>query len=274
MLLAMLALVGAMISIQFGAALAKHLFPIIGPEGTTAFRLFVAASILAVVWRPWRKKLTRTDLLLIVPYGLTLGTMNVLFYKAIERIPLGIAIALEFSGPLAVAVFASRKRSDLIWVGIAIIGIALILPLSEFSQPLDPIGIFFAFAAGACWAGYIVFGQRAAQRIPAGLATSAGMIVAAFVAVPIGVAVAGIKLLNINVLPLALGVGVFSSAIPYSLEMTALKKISTGKFGTLMSLEPAVGALAGWILLGELLTGVQWTAIGLIVIASIGTARS
>lgn len=262
----------AMISIQSGASLAKHIFPIIGSTATSALRLGIAAIILCCVWRPWRRSISRQAWLAILPYGISLGLMNLTFYLAIERIPLGIAVAIEFIGPLSVSLLASRKARDFLWAALASLGIYLILPMGEFSQPLDKLGTMYAFLAAICWALYIYFGQRAVSFIHGGLLTSVGMVLAALFVFPVGMIGAEKNLLTLQVLLFACGVAVFSSALPYSLEMIALKRISKKKFGILMSLEPALAALSGLFFLDEQLTLLQWSAIALVIAASLGTS--
>jgi inner membrane transporter RhtA len=262
----------AMVTIQSGASLAKQLFPLVGPDGTTALRLGFAALILWLVFRPWRALPQGRDWQSIIIYGLCLGGMNILFYLAIDRIPLGIAVALEFTGPLAVALFGSKRKSDLFWVGCAIAGILLLLPDLSSAQGLDLGGALLALGAGACWAGYILFGTRTGKQTSGGITVALGMTVAAIAIMPIGIVSQGMALLSWEVLPLGLLVGVLSSALPYSLEMVALRNMPTQAFSVLMSLEPAIAALAGFIILAEQLTLWQWTAIGLVIIASMGSS--
>jgi inner membrane transporter RhtA len=259
----------AMVSFQVGAAFAKQLIPTLGAPGTTALRLGLSALLLVVVQRPWRSVPSRAAWRWILAYGLSLGAMNAIFYVALGRIPLGIAVAIEFVGPLGVAVWASRRRLDYLWVGLAAIGLALLLPIRQGHATLDPIGVLCALAAGAGWAMYIVFGQKAG-RAHGPSASTWGLIVAAILTVPLGVADAGTRLVEPAILPLAVGVAFFSSALPYTLEMIALRRLSTRVFGTLMSFEPAIAAVAGAVLLHERLTPTQWTAIGAIVVASVG----
>lgn len=262
----------AMVAIQSGASIAKQLFPLIGPEGTTALRIGFAAAVLWLVFRPWRAMPKGQEWQSVIIYGLCLGGMNILFYLAIERIPLGIAVALEFTGPLAVALFGSKRKSDLFWVSCALAGIVLLLPDVTSAQGLDITGVLLALAAGACWAGYILFGTRTGKQVSGGVTVALGMTVAAIVLMPIGAVTQGLALISWEVLPLGLLVAVLSSALPYSLEMIALRNMPTQTFSVLMSLEPAIGALAGVVLLSEQLTLPQWAAIGLVVIASIGSS--
>ena len=261
-----------MISIQSGASLAKELFPLIGVHATTMLRLSFATLVLCSIWRPWKTRLLKRDVRSILLYGTSLGVMNLTFYLALERIPLGIAVALEFTGPLAVAFFTSRKPLDFIWAAFAVAGIILVLPVSQSSAALDTLGIVYALGAGVCWALYIIFGQRAGSGIPSGTATSLGMLTAALIVLPFGLANASHSLLNGSTLLLALAVAVFSSALPYSLEMIALKKLPTKTFSILMSLEPALAALSGFAFLKERLTLTQWAAVGLVIVASLGTS--
>lgn len=264
------ALLIAMVSIQSGAALAKQLFPLIGSQATTMLRLGFAALILCLLWRPWKTTFSKKEIRSLLIYGTSLGVMNLTFYLALERIPLGIAVALEFTGPLAVAFFTSRKPLDFIWVAFAMAGMILILPFSQSTASLDPVGIIYALGAGICWALYIIFGQKAGFGVHGGTATALGMLTAALVVLPAGLINSDMRLLDWSILPIALGVAVFSSALPYSLEMVALKKLPTQTFSILMSLEPAIAALSGLLFLKERLTLTQWTAIFLVIVASVG----
>jgi len=271
----MLALMGSLLSLAFGTSFAKSLFPALGAEGTTAYRIVFATLILMAVFRPWRRKWFWADALPLGLYGVTLGVMNLLFYSAIKTIPFGVAIAIEFTGPLAVAVWTSKKASDWLWVALAIAGLALLLPLpgGDAATALDPMGVFFAFTAGICWALYIVFGQRVAMRYGS-MATPMGMLAAAIVVAPIGFFHAGTAMLDPQWLVAGLAVALLSSAIPYALEMFSLNHLPKNTFSILLSLEPAVGALAGWLVLAERLTLSQGLAIALVMAASMGTAWS
>lgn len=259
----------AMASVQGGASLAKSLFPVIGAQGTTTLRLVFAAIILALLLRPWQARISRASLKPLILYGLALGGMNLMFYMSLRTIPLGIAVALEFTGPLAVALFASRRAIDFIWIGLAALGLWLLLPLGKNEAHLDLTGIAYALGAGVCWALYILYGARAGSDH--GMQGAAlGVLVAAMVTAPIGIVHAGADLLRPELLPIALGVALLSTAIPYSLEMVALTRLPTQTFGTLMSIEPAFGALSGLIFLGEYLSPLQWLAIFCIILASVG----
>ncbi|ANR78094.1 threonine/homoserine exporter RhtA [Kosakonia sacchari] len=268
--LPVLILLVAMMSIQGGASLAKSLFPIVGAPGVTALRLALGTLILVVVFKPWRLRFTREQRLPLLFYGLSLGAMNYMFYLSIQTIPLGVAVALEFTGPLAVALFASRRPVDFIWVILAVLGLWYLLPLGENVSHVDLTGAAFALGAGACWAIYILSGQRAGEEH--GPATVAlGSLIAAVVFVPLGAFQAGEVLWHWSVLPLGIAVAILSTALPYSLEMIALTRLPTRTFGTLMSMEPAMAAISGMIFLGETLTFQQALALAAIIIASMGS---
>jgi inner membrane transporter RhtA len=263
----------AMASVQVGAAVAKSMFAVVGPLGTVALRVGIAAVLMCAAFRPWRVKRSAQAWRMVAIYGAVLGLMNALFYTALQTIPLGIAVALEFTGPLAVALFASRRRTDFLWVSLAVVGLLALLPLDQASKSLDPVGIAFALGAGVCWALYIIFGQKAGAEH--GVETAAlGMAIAAVVALPLGIVDAGSSLLNPKIIPAAFAVAVLSSALPYTLEMYALRRLPAKTFGTLMSVEPALGALSGLFLLNEQLTTRQWLGILAIIITSIGTTMS
>ncbi|MBB1422272.1 DMT family transporter [Pseudoalteromonas sp. SG43-7] len=264
----------AMVTIQSGASIAKQLFPLIGPEGTTALRLGFSATILCLVFKPWRAFPPLGQRMPIIVYGLCLGGMNIFFYYAIARIPLGIAVALEFTGPLAVALLSSRRKRDLFWVACAISGIVMLLPDMKGEESLDLLGVILALGAGACWAGYILFGKKTGNQSSGGMTVALGMSVAALILVPYGAISQGGALLNWEVIPLGLLVAIMSSALPYTLEMVALRNMPAQGFSIMMSLEPAIAALAGFIILGELLTLWQWLAILLVIVASVGSSMS
>ena len=269
----------SLITLCAGTSLAKGLFPFVGAEGTTTYRLVFSTLLLMAFWRPWRRAWTWADAPILVVFGATLGLMNLLFYNAIKTVPFGLAIAVEFTGPLAVALWSSKKLLDFVWIVLAVAGMGLILPLGNASgadmqaAAIDPVGIAFALGAGTCWAVYIVVGQRVADRIGA-FATPMGMLVAALLVTPVGISVAGSSLLNPEWMLAGLGIALLSSAIPYSLEMYSLKHLPKQTFSILLSLEPAVGALAGWLVLSEQLSTQQLGAIGLIMAASMGSAMT
>jgi inner membrane transporter RhtA len=269
---AVVCLVVAMASFQAGASIAKQLIPAIGAPATTALRLGLSALIVFILQRPWRSLPSRSSIGVILAYGLALGTMNFVFYMALRTLPLGIAVALEFTGPLAVALVGSRRRTDFLWIALAVLGLMFLLPLSRTEGSVDPVGVAFALAAGFCWALYIIFGQKAG-RAHGPAASAWGMLIAASFTVPLGLALTGGGVLSPAVLPMGFAVAVLSSAFPYTLEMIALRKLATKTFGTLMSLEPAIAALAGLVFLSERLTATQWFAIGAVMIASMGTVR-
>jgi inner membrane transporter RhtA len=253
--------------------LAKGLFPIVGASGATALRTGFAALMLTAVWRPWRLRCTWREARTILIYGISLGWMNLCFYSSLKWIPLGIAVALEFTGPLAVAVAASRRTVDFLWIGLAVSGLLVLLPFEGGSRPLALRGILLALVAGAFWAAYIVYGRRAGT-LHGGPATALGMWVGAAMIVPIGMAENGLHLFAPAILPAGIGVALVSSALPYSLEMIAMPRISTRTLGVLMSLDPALGAVSGLIFLGESLNWLQWAAIVCIMVASAGSATS
>lgn len=263
------ALFGGMVSLAVGTSFAKQLFPVIGAEGTAALRVSLSALILLCIWRPWRFRLNRADAGRVLLYGLVLGLMNLTFYLSLRTIPLGPAIAIEFTGPLALALIHARRWIHFLWVGCAVAGLGLLLPLRGGIYALDPVGIAFAAAAGLFWALYIIFG-KSLSHMHAGQSVALGMSTAAIVILPFGVMSAGTALLLPSVLFLGLGVALLSSALPYSLEMIALRHIPERTFGVMLSAEPAIGAVAGMVILHEQLSGLQWFAIGCIVIASIG----
>lgn len=273
-LVALSALVVAMISVQAGAALSKQLFPQVGPAGATALRLLFATLILWAVWRPWRHWPQRGAWRSLLIYGAVLGAMNLTFYMSLARIPLGIAVALEFTGPLVVAVATSRRVQNLAYVAMAVAGVLLLLPLHADAAHIDPVGALYALTAGGFWAAYIVYGQKAGQRAHGGSVTAIGMVVAAMVAMPAGVVQAGASLFQPEILPIGALVALLSSAIPYSLEMVALKRLPAQTFSILLSAEPVFGALFGLAMLDERLTPSQWLAIALIVAASAGSSVS
>ena len=271
-LLPVLAILGSVTFLGLGTSWAKHsLFPLVGAQGTTAVRVGLSALLLVVLWRPWRWRLRGHDARLVVCYGAALGLMNLGFYMALRTIPFGVAVAIEFAGPLAVALWASRRALDFVWVALAVAGLWLLLPLGHSVSGLDPAGVLWALAAAVCWAVYILFGKRVGH-LRTGHSVSLGLAVAALVVVPVGAAHAGSALLSPTVLLTGLGVAALSSAIPIMLEMVALKRLPPQAFGIMISMEPAVAALLALGLLGEHLSASQWLAIGLIVAASMGCA--
>lgn len=268
--LPVLVLLIAMTSIQGGAALAKTLFPTVGAPGITALRLGLGTVILCVIFKPWRLHFNRQQILPLVIYGLALGGMNYSFYLSIRTVPLGIAVALEFTGPLVLALAGSRRPLDFLWVGLAVLGLFFLLPIGHSIDSIDPVGAIYALTAGALWAVYILAGKRAgSQHGPATVA--AGSLIGALVFVPLGLAYANPGIWTLSLIPIGLAIAVLSSALPYSLEMIALTRLPARTFGTLMSLEPAMAAISGMLFLGEVLTLVQWLALLAIITASAGS---
>ncbi|ATC33872.1 EamA family transporter [Caulobacter vibrioides] len=267
------ALLAAIVTLCVGTSFAKTLFPLVGAQGVSAYRVGFSALILLAIWRPWRHPLSRADLRTVAMYGAVMGTMNLCFYMSIRTIPLGLAIAIEFMGPLVLAVAHSRRLIHFVWIALAVLGLGLLLPINPGAEPLDPVGVGYACAAAVMWALYIILGKRTAH-LHAGRSVALGMTTAALIVAPIGVVSAGATLFDPKIAALGLVVAVLSSAIPYSLEMIALRGIPKRSFGVLLSLEPAVGALAGLAILHERLALTQWLAIAAIVAASAGTILS
>ncbi|GAC1655272.1 MAG: EamA family transporter [Ktedonobacteraceae bacterium] len=260
----------AIISVQVGAALAKGLFQTIGSSGTVFLRVGFGALIFLLMWRPRIRGYTRADYMLLLLFGLTIAVMNAAFYAAIARIPLGIAVTLEFVGPLGVSVFASRKRRDFLWAGFAAGGVVLLAPFGNMT--IDPLGVVLALLAGGCWGAYILLNVRVGRTFPGGNGLALSMSVAALVLLPLGVWNGGIALLNPKILLLGIGVAILSTVIPFSLELEALRRLPARVFGVLMSLEPAIAALVGFVVLRET-TGLRaLIALALIVIASGGVS--
>lgn len=260
----------AMISMQSSGSFAKYLFGQFPILTVSAMRLLLGAMILALIFKIWQIHFRQIKWPAIISYGLALAGMNLLFYLSINRLPLGIAVSFEFIGPLSVALFYARQKFDFIWVGLAILGLILLFPFDQAAQPLDPIGIAFALGAGACWALYIVAGQR-----PSGVSGNhtvcLGMFVGMLVLMPIAL-FAGMPAHTFEPMSLLffVALAVLASALPFTLEMIALRNLSALSFGTLMSLEPAIAALSGFVFLGETLLWTQWLALATIISASVG----
>jgi len=262
---------GAIASVQFGSALAATLFSRVGPAGAVLLRLVSATIVLLALWRPRVRSRTRRELLLAAAFGLVLAGMNLSFYHAIHRIPLGVGVTIEFVGPLAVAVGGSRRPIDLLWVALAAAGI---LALTRGgAHGLDTLGVLFALIAGCLWGLYIILNARVGRAFERGTGLALAMCVASVVALPIGVIEGGAHLLEPHALAVGAAVGMLSSAIPYSFELEALRRIAPHVFGVLMSLEPAMAAIAGLIVLGQGLSARAVVGIALVVIASIGAFR-
>jgi inner membrane transporter RhtA len=266
-----LLVLGAVGSVQFGAAFAKTLFDEIGPGGTVFLRVAFAAIVLVAVWRPALRGRSSADWRLLLAFGFALVAMNLSYYEALNRIPLGIAVTFEFVGPLGVAVAGSRHALDLLWVALAAAGILL---LSDFgTADLDRLGVALALLAGCFWAAYIVLSARVGQRFPGGQGLALAMAAGALMLAPVGAGDGGAELIGVEVLAIGFAVAILSSVIPYTLELEALRRMPAGVFGVLMSLEPAAATLAGFLVLGEELAARELLAIGLVVAASAGAAR-
>lgn len=259
-------------SVQIGAALAIGLFEDLGPIGAVLVRTLLAGVMLIALWRPARASLDRGGLIDIAGFGLILAGMNTTFYLALDRLPLGIAVTLEFTGPLAVAILSSRRPRDLIWVALGAAGIVLLAP--GIGDGLDPTGVAFALTAGAFWAAYILVSARVGSNHPGRGALAAAMLLAGLVLIGPGIAAAGSDLLNPRLVAIGAAVALLSSAVPYTAELEALRRLPAGVFGVLLSLEPAVAALVGLIALDQALAGRELIAIGLVVVASAGALRS
>ncbi len=271
--LPLLAVFGSVVALGIGTSFAKQLFPQVGSLGTTALRVGFSALLLLLIWRPWRWPLSRADAKSLLRYGVALGCMNLMFYQSLQSIPFGVAVAIEFSGPLAVAFFTSRQRIDTLWIALAAAGLGLLLPLGHDVSSLNPVGVGFALGAAVCWATYILFGKKVGH-LHAGHSVALGLSMAAITVVPFGIWHAGSALLQPGILLYGLGVAAVSSAIPISLEMVALKRLTPAAFGVMTSMEPAVAALLGLLVLGEQLTGLQWLAVMLVMCAAAGSAAT
>lgn len=267
-----LLVLAAATSVQFGAAIGATLFDDLGPAGASVYRISLAALIMAVVWRPRVRGVSRADLRLVGALGLTLGVMNLSFYEALDRIPLGIAVTIEFAGPLAVAVALSRRRLDLVWVLLAAAGIVLLADPGGGS--VDALGLLLVGVAAVAWAIYIFLAARTGERFSGAHGLALAMIVASLVPLAPGIAQAGGDLLDPGLVAIGAAVAVLSSVIPYSLEMEALRRIPRNVFGVLMSLEPALAALAGFLVLDQSLGARELLAIALVIAASVGATRS
>ena len=259
----------AIISVQSGAAIAKSLFPVIGAAATASLRIGISAIILLAVYRPNLFKITPNQWKTVIPYGLSLGAMNLIFYLAIERIPIGLAVTLEFIGPLVVAVMGSKRLIDYLWVLLAAAGIVLIAPWSD--NGIDLLGVLFALLAGALWAAYIVLGGKISKIIKGGEAVATGMLFASILIVPFGILGHGLNSLTPTFLYLGIALALLSSAIPFTLEMKALGQLPARTFSILMSLEPAAASICALLFLQEHLTFNEVLAVIFVVIASVGS---
>lgn len=267
------AVLAAIVLFQVGTSFAKLLFAYVGPEGTTALRLFFAALLLLIVLRPWRNLPEKPAWASLAVLGVALAAMNFLYYMALARLPQGVVVAIEFTGPLAVAIFASRRAIDFLWVLIAIAGLSQLVPLHGIDANADPLGILYAFGAGIGWAVYILAGRRAGASFGTAVSGLAATI-AAVLFVPVALYDIGPGLFAPALIPLAIAAAAVSSAIPYTLELYAMPRIPSRTFGVLMSIEPAVGALSGFLLWGERLTMPQWFAVVAVIVASAGAVMT
>ena len=261
-------------SVQLGAAIAKGLFGELGPSGTVFLRVGFAAVVLLLLWRPSLGGHARGDYLVATLFGLALVAMNFILYQALDRIPLGVAVTLEFVGPLGVAVAGSRRMLDVLWVVLAGAGIVLLAPLGVLGETdLDPVGVALALVAGCFWASYIFLSARTGRLFPGGTGLVIALLVGTLALAPVGIVGGGKALLEPRLLLAGFAVAMLSSAVPYSLELEALRKLPARVFGVLMSLEPAVAALVGFVVLGERLGLRALTAVLMVTIAAVGASR-
>lgn len=265
-----LLVLGGITSVQSGAAVATRLFDDVGPGGTVLLRLGLSAVLVMALARPVLRGRRRGDVGVAVAFGLVLAAMNATFYESLDRIPLGLAVTIEFVGPLAVAVLGSRRPLDLVWVTLAAAGV--VLPTAG-GTGIDLVGVVLALAAGVLWGCYILLSQRVGQVFPGASGLALALAVGAVALLPFGIVDGGAGLLEPAVLGQGLAVAVLSSAVPYSLELAALRRMPASVFGVLMSLEPAVAGLSGLAFLGQRLTGREWLAVGCVTIASVGATR-
>ena len=272
-MLAGLTLLCSQLSLNLGAAVAKHLFPVLGVEGVTAYRVGFAALLMMLVFRPWRTPLSWKQGCNVAIYGCVIGLMNLLIYRAFSLIPIGIAVAIEVAGPLTVAVLSSHRPRDLVAVGLAVLGLYFLLPLHDYAGTLDPLGVAYAAGAAVCWALYIVYGKRV-STMNGGQTVAWGMLAASLFIVPLGLWHTGPAMAAPQYLLFGVAIAVLSSALPYTLEMVSLRSLSSRTFGMFSSAAPAISALAALVMLGEHLSLVQWLAIGSIVLASALTSLS
>lgn len=263
-----MAIVLAIITVQGGAAIAKSIFPILGAASTAALRTGLSAISLILIFPPDLRSIHAAQWRAVIPYGLCLGAMNLVFYMAIERIPLGLGVTLEFIGPLLLAVFQSKRLADFLWVLLAAAGIALIAPWNE--QGIDLMGAFLALLAGGFWAGYIVLGGQVSKVMDGSRAVTVGMIFACVMVVPFGIASGGFSNFTPAMILTGSALALLSSSIPFLLEMRALHQLPARTFSILMSLEPAVAAFSGLIFLGEYLAVTEWLAVLLVITSSAG----
>ncbi|WP_223622291.1 DMT family transporter [Microbacterium sp. EST19A] len=264
--------VGSCLSLPFGAAVAAQLFPVLGPWGVTSLRVAIAALLLVVIVRPRPGRWTRKQWLAATLFGVSLAAMNGFFYAAIDRIPLGPAVAIEFLGPLVLAAILTRKLADAAWVGVALLGMALLgIDGLIGAEPLDPLGVLFILIAAGFWIMYIRMSARVGALIPGSSGLAMGLVVAAVLLLPVGVPTVSVVAGDMQLLLLAAITAVLSSVIPYSFELAALRRLPQRVFGVLLSLEPAFATLAGWLILGQDATVLRMLAVVLVIAASVGT---
>ncbi|MFB4349962.1 DMT family transporter [Microbacterium sp. CR_7] len=264
--------IGSCLSLPFGAAVAAQLFPVLGPWGVTSMRVAIAALLLVVIVRPRPRRWTRSQWTAAVLFGFSLAAMNAFFYAAIDRIPLGPAVAIEFLGPLVLAAILTRRLADAAWVGVALIGMALLAVDGLIgAEPLDLLGVLFVLVAAGFWIMYIRMSARVGAVIPGSGGLAMGLVVAAVLLIPVGVPAAVTVAGDVKLLLLAALTAVLSSVIPYSFELAALRRLPQRVFGVLLSLEPAFATLAGWLVLGQSATPLRMLAVALVVLASVGT---
>ena len=264
--------IGSCLSLPFGAAVAAQLFPVLGPWGVTSLRVAIAAILLVVIVRPRPGKWTRAQWLAAVLFGVSLAAMNGFFYAAIDRIPLGPAVAIEFLGPLVLAAVLTRKLADFAWVGVALLGM-VVLGIDGLigAEPLDALGVVFILIAAGFWVMYIRMSARVGALIPGNSGLAMGLVVAAVLLIPVGIPAASTVAMDPQLLLLAAVTAVLSSVIPYSFELAALRRLPQRVFGVLLSLEPAFATLAGWLILGQDATPLRMLAVALVIAASVGT---
>ncbi|MFD9717332.1 DMT family transporter [Streptomyces sp. NPDC059076] len=264
--------VGGALSVQFGAAVAVLLMPEAGAFGVVTLRLVLAALVLLIICRPRLRGHSRADWGTVVAFGSAMAGMNILFYQSIDRIPLGAAVTLEVLGPLALSVIVSRRAINFVWAGLALVGVVL-LSGGGFDR-LDPVGALLAIAAGGMWAAYIVFSARTGRRFPQADGLALALAFGALLSLPFGLVEAGSKLIEPSILLMGLGVALLSSVLPYTLELLALRRLPASTFAVMMSLEPAVAATAGFLVLNQALAVTEALAISLVIVASMGAVRT
>lgn len=270
--LSILTVLLSMLSVQSGASIAKSLFHWAGPAGATTLRLGIAGILLALVHRPRFFRFSRQQWMCAFCYGVCIGVMNLTFYYGIQRIPLGLGVTVEFIGPLSLAFITSRKPLDFLWAALASVGVFLIVPWKGSAGGIDLLGLLFVFIAGVLWAGYILIGAKITRMMKSSEAVTSGMCIAALIVFPFGLWSGDLNGLNGYMLLYGFGVAVFSSALPFTLDLFSLRNLSSKTYSILQSLQPAFAAMSGLIFLGEMLTLSQWIAIGCVIAASLGTS--